>query len=239
MLKICILGSGSDGNAVYVNCDGHQMLFDCGFSKRETEKRLSTIGRSVKDIERVFITHAHKDHCAPWVTKEGLLPEWGCFRTMEYLFVAGDCLVKNFPLSHDSESGSVGYTIQDKDGNKVVIALDTGCIPEEALPCFFDANIILIECNYDISLLVEGKYSIEMQERIASNTGHLLNEDAADTVECVAWNSLKYVVGLHLSSSNNNPELVRFCLSNAVRDIPGCEVIVSSQKEPTKMITII
>ena len=237
MLKICILGSGSDGNAVYVNCDGHQMLFDCGFSKRETEKRLSTIGRSVKDIERVFVTHEHKDHCAPWVTKEGLLPEWGCFRTMEYLFVAGDCLVKNFPLSHDSESGSVGYTIQDKDGNKVVIALDTGCIPEESLPFFFDASAILIETNYDVDLLARGKYPTDLLERIASDTGHLRNECAAELVESVAGPELKYIVCLHLSKLNNHPDLARFCMES-VAAATGVEVVVSDQKKPSKLMTV-
>lgn len=232
-IKLCVLGSGSKGNAIYFNVDGHQFLVDAGFTKKETAKRLAMIGREIKDIERVFVTHDHKDHLSPWVVKEGLMVEW---TEGKNLFNHQTLNVFRFPLSHDSGSGSVGYVVSDKDGNKVTIALDTGCIPEEVLPFFFDANAILIETNYDVDMLSVGKYPVELLERIASDKGHLRNECASEVVELASWHGLEYVVCLHLSASNNNPTFARFCMESIGTK---AEVIVSDQKNPTKMMTII
>ena len=241
MLKFTVLGSGSKGNSVYFNVDGHQFLIDAGFTKKETDKRLATIGRSVKDIERVFITHDHGDHAAAWIKKEGLL-KGDCFaKGFGCWMGTGDGSVKvdSFPLSHDSGSGSVGYTIQDKSGNKVAVVMDTGCIPEEVLPHLFDCQAILIETNYSIEMLIDSPYPTELQERIASNTGHLRDQCAAEAVEMVSWTGLKYVVALHLSSNCINETLARFELESVIRDqVPGCEVVISRQKEPTKMMVV-
>lgn len=237
MIKFCVLGSGSKGNAIYFNVDGQQFLVDCGFTKKEMNKRLGTIGKSMDDIELILITHDHGDHCAPWIKKEGLAVTssggLGC-----------GVVVNRFPLSHDSEGGSVGYTIQDKDNNKAVVIIDTGCIPEEIMPHLFDCAAILIETNYSIEMLIDSPYHTELQERIASDVGHLRDQCAAEAVEAVVWPGLKYVVGLHLSSNCINETLARFELESVVRDkvVDGkkvdCEVVISNQKIPTKMMTV-
>ena len=230
---MCVLGSGSKGNCIFVNVDGSQFLIDCGFTKKETAKRLDTIGRSVKDIEQVFITHDHGDHCAAWVKKEELVVN--CHGLIIFNYWHGKYSIRAFPLSHDSGSGSVGYTIKDSSGNKVAVIMDTGCIPEEVIHHLFDCSAILIETSYDIDMLVAGKYPTELQERIASDTGHLRNECAAELVEAVSCEKLKHIVCLHLSESNNHPDLARFCMESVKT---GAEVVVSDQKKPSKMIVI-
>jgi phosphoribosyl 1,2-cyclic phosphodiesterase len=244
MLIICVLGSGSKGNAIYVNCDGQQFLVDCGFTKRETSKRLATIGRKIDDLDRVFVTHDHGDHCAPWIKKEGF------YRNGDFSeFHCKDMVVRSFPLSHDSDSGSYGYVIQDKDGNRAVIAMDTGCIPEEVLPYFFDASIVMIETNYNIDMLINSPYPSELQERIASDVGHLRDECAAEVVGAVMWPGLKYVVAMHLSSNCINPVLARFELESVLsRGEVGfggigsgggtVELVVSEQVRPSKMMVV-
>ncbi len=227
MIRFAVLGSGSKGNAIYVEVDGVRFLVDCGFTKKELGKRLTSIGREIKDIEIVFVTHRHEDHLAPWVEKElnaSLSGHCDCGKVMT---------VESFSLSHDESC--FGYTIQDNDGNKIAIISDTGCVSEEALGHLFDCQAILIETSYDIDMLVDGKYPTELQERVASDLGHLMNEDAAAVVKMVAGSELKFIVALHLSAANNNPELVKFCLNSVGT---GAEVVVSSQKEATKMMVI-
>ena len=224
MIKLVVLGSGSKGNSIYFDVDGFRFLVDCGFTKIATKKRLATFGRVVEDIKAVFVTHYHGDHVSPWIVKAELIEE----------DLGKHPFITVFDLSHDSPC--VGYTIKDKSGNKVAIIPDTGCIPEMAIAHLFDCSAILIETNYDIETLVVAKYPFELLERIASDHGHLRNECAAELVETVACEKLQYLVGLHLSSNNNHPDLVRFCLSSAGT---GAEVIVADQKIPTKMITII
>jgi phosphoribosyl 1,2-cyclic phosphodiesterase len=226
MIKACILGSGSKGNSIYFQVDDRQFLVDCGFTKKQITKRLAMIGRRLEDIENIFITHDHKDHCAPWILKEGRVP--GILPKN----------VRQFQLSHDSEC--VGYTITDNAGNKVVIAVDTGCISEEALKHFFDASIVMIETSYDTCMMENSQYPSMLKRRIQSDTGHLRLECAAEVVGMVAWPGLKYVVGLHLSSTCINPVLARFELEAVFAfSETECEVVISEQGRPTQMMVVI
>jgi len=223
VIKLVVLGSGSDGNATYVDIDGRRFLIDCGFTRIATTKRLATFGRTIEDIEGVLISHDHKDHVSPWLAKEHLI-----------ITDLANTPFTAFNLSHDAHC--VGYTATDKDGNKIAIVSDTGCVPEEAVAHLFDCAVILVETNYDVDMLARGKYPTELLERIASHDGHLRNECAAELVEAVACSKLKYIICMHLSKSNNHPDLVRFCMNSIGT---GAEVIVSEQKTPTRMVTIL
>lgn len=224
LIKLSVLGSGSAGNSTFIDIDGRKYLIDCGFTKIQTKKRLESIGRSIEEIEGVLVSHDHKDHTSPWLIKDNMI----------ITELAGTPF-DSFQLSHDAPC--LGYTAIDKDGNKVGIVSDTGCIPEEAIGKLFDCAVLLVETNYSIELLVESPYSTDMQERIASNVGHLRSECAAELVEMVAWDGLRYVIGIHLSKTNNHPDLVRFCLTTAAHGTYA-EVIISQQHEPTKMMVV-
>ena len=234
MIKFSVLGSGSKGNATYIYIDGHHFLVDCGFTKPGLKKRLAHINRNVDDIEGVFITHTHNDHIKPWIKSEGLVvtaPEKDGVAPETKTIIHPK--VSKFDLSHDSPC--VGYTFIDNDGNKLAIVSDTGCVPEEAIEQMFDCTALLIETNYDIDNLITCNYPVERVDRIASTNGHLRNECAAEVVEMVACDKLKYLVGIHLSSSNNHPDLARFCLKSAGT---GAEVVISDQKVPTKLMVM-
>ncbi|MBL0716856.1 MAG: MBL fold metallo-hydrolase, partial [Desulfosarcina sp.] len=43
MVKVCVLGSGSKGNAVYINLGGYEILIDAGFTYKELNRRLGLI----------------------------------------------------------------------------------------------------------------------------------------------------------------------------------------------------
>lgn len=227
MIKIVVLGSGSAGNATYIEIDGRKFLVDCGFTKPATKKRLATIGRTVEEIEGVIISHNHGDHTSPWLVRDNMI-----------ITDLSRTPFQAFELSHDAPC--LGFTATDKDGNKVAIVSDTGCVSEEAMGHLFSCAVILIECNYDVDKLALGKYPVDRMERIAASDGHLRNECAAEVVECVAWDGLKYVLCLHLSSSNNHPDLARFCMESVLVGLGvKAEVIISEQKKPTRMISIL
>src|SRR4051812_19300603 len=61
-VKLCVLGSGSKGNAVLMQAGSTKVLIDAGFSTRAMSKRLGSIGVDPKSIEAVIITHEHEDH---------------------------------------------------------------------------------------------------------------------------------------------------------------------------------
>lgn len=64
MLKLAILGSGSRGNAAVVSCGETHVLLDCGFSARETARRMAEAGLDAAGVSAVLVTHEHSDHVA-------------------------------------------------------------------------------------------------------------------------------------------------------------------------------
>ncbi|MEO7086766.1 MAG: MBL fold metallo-hydrolase, partial [Gemmatimonadaceae bacterium] len=61
-MKLWMLGSGSSGNAVLVQCDDSRILIDCGFGVRAIAKRLKSIDVAPESIDACFVTHEHGDH---------------------------------------------------------------------------------------------------------------------------------------------------------------------------------
>ena len=61
-MRFSSLGSGSKGNSTVVQCDDTVILIDCGFSIKETERRLDFLGLQPEDINAILVTHEHSDH---------------------------------------------------------------------------------------------------------------------------------------------------------------------------------
>ena len=61
-IGITHLGSGSRGNATLISSGEYNVLVDCGFSLRQTEKRLRIGGFEPESIDSIVVTHHHKDH---------------------------------------------------------------------------------------------------------------------------------------------------------------------------------
>ena len=71
--RLSVLSSGSSGNATYVETDAGGLLVDAGISCRRLEAMLNRIGRGLKDVSAVLLTHGHADHTAGLRT---LLKKW-------------------------------------------------------------------------------------------------------------------------------------------------------------------
>lgn len=233
MIKLCVLGSGSKGNATYVEFDGYGILIDAGFSFRELKKRLGYLGRYVEDIRDLFISHDHIDHirAVKQIKKHtditiysGLFP-----KTMNNI------KIKSFLLSHDSEC--YGFDFRYKNFKLTYIS-DTGCITEDAMKALFDikgvdTHVVVIECNYDYKMLTSSEYSDELKQRIVMDEGHMDNCETTRILKEVWHENLKLVLPFHLSEGNNNPEMVKYEVKNAVD--ATTEIVLTEQHIPTKM----
>ena len=60
--SITALYSGSKGNSVLIESEGTKILIDAGKSARALCNSLCEIGRSIDEIDAIFITHEHRDH---------------------------------------------------------------------------------------------------------------------------------------------------------------------------------
>ena len=56
------LQSGSSGNCIYVETGGLKLLFDAGINGIQAEKKLAALGRNIRDVNAVIISHDHGDH---------------------------------------------------------------------------------------------------------------------------------------------------------------------------------
>ena len=219
-----VLGSGSDANGYLFATAETTILVDNGFSYKELARRLGLAGSAPERIDYLLLTHSHGDHCkgVPLLLKRNATT---CCATRETLnalsaevprweeveagraYEWGGVSVKTFPLSHDTP-GSVGYSL-DFGGFRCVIITDTGVISPAMADEAAGADILFLESNYCPDLLRSGPYPYHVKQRIAGETGHLSNADAAGFLnELIGRERPGKVYLCHLSAKNNHPELV-------------------------------
>jgi phosphoribosyl 1,2-cyclic phosphodiesterase len=61
-ISLCVLASGSRGNAVYLAAASGALLIDAGLSGREIEKRMRQQHLDPGHLVAILVTHEHSDH---------------------------------------------------------------------------------------------------------------------------------------------------------------------------------
>lgn len=214
-----VISSGSKGNCTIVYSKGTLIQIDFGISKRRVQKALSDLGHSLDDIQAVFVTHSHSDHCSDIASAdvEKIYSSTPTLPKVEKVF-SGEHLVRPFvtikigslditpiPLNHDAKN-TVGYLIDDSE-EKLAIITDTGFIPEKDFPYLSNLDYYVFESNHDPKMLYESKRPDYLIRRIISDKGHLSNEDSAYYLSILMGNKTKEVVLAHLSEECNTPEI--------------------------------
>lgn len=61
-MRVHILGSGSEGNAIVLESDRQTILVDAGFGVRELARRLRSVNVEPETVTALIVTHEHHDH---------------------------------------------------------------------------------------------------------------------------------------------------------------------------------
>jgi phosphoribosyl 1,2-cyclic phosphodiesterase len=227
-LRVVFLGSGSAGNAVAVTDGATTLLIDCGFSARETARRLAIAGLRAEDIAAILVTHEHSDHIRGvevFQRRHGMAAvgcTLGTRRAAGFAALTGEVrtlvpgeserfgtmTVVPFRTSHDAAE-PVGYRIESDGGQRLGLATDTGVLTPEAAEALTDVDLLGLESNHDLGMLENGPYPHYLKRRIRSEQGHLSNPDACDALERLASDRLRRVFALHRSTTNNSASIVR------------------------------
>ncbi|WP_294381681.1 MBL fold metallo-hydrolase [uncultured Senegalimassilia sp.] len=133
-----------------------------------------------------------------------------------------------FATSHDA-AASFGFRIEDAaDGDAIGYLTDSGIITAQAHAALRDVRILALESNHDPKMLAAGPYPYVIKQRIASNSGHLSNDQAAAELGTLVAESRtaglrlpQTVVAMHVSQNNNDYSLARRTLEAALREA-GC-----------------
>ena len=231
-MRFASLGSGSRGNATLVEVKHTLVMLDCGFSCKETERRMAILGRSPSDLDALVVTHEHGDHVRgiPVLARKYDLPVWLTQGTCRQLrdtnlpqihyidshasMTIGDLEVQPFTVPHDAcEPCQMTLT----DGNRRLgVLTDTGRITPHIVECLDAADALLLECNHDAAMLAAGPYSASLKQRVGGPLGHLSNAQAADLLQQIDTSRLQHLVAAHLSDKNNQPELARQSLATVL-----------------------
>lgn len=229
--SITSLYSGSKGNSVLIETNEATILIDAGKSARALCLALNGIGKSIDDVDAIFITHEHTDHIsalevllkkhpipvhiveasAEKLTCRCALINESLVRKHSPIFSTqvGNMLVNSFPTPHDSIF-SVGYRIEicDDEG-KVCIgyATDIGYVTEEIRAGLLGCESVVLESNHDEEMLMRGPYPYDLKLRIRSNRGHLSNLACAEFAAELTQNGTENILLAHLSEENNDPAL--------------------------------
>ncbi|MGN0302408.1 MAG: MBL fold metallo-hydrolase [Anaerotardibacter sp.] len=243
-LKLHVLVSGSKGNASIVENaqTGQGILIDCGITKKAFFEGCDQVGFDPEKLKGILITHEHSDHTkglgvvsrglkkkgieVPFVTTEAIaanskeiqelkndnelisLKEWTSKSQ-------GGMSIFPFATSHDS-CESYGFRFE---GNETALGFitDSGFVSEQAHEALSFCHILALEANHDEVMLKNGPYPYHIKQRIASNVGHLSNNQAAQELEALLWNNLEHIICMHISENNNTYQLPSQLLKEVVR----------------------
>lgn len=255
-LEVCVLASGSTGNAIYVASGTTKLLIDAGISARQVAVRLEQLGVAPDSIDGICVSHEHSDHiaglrvlqkrhCISIYTNAGTLN--GILRQTKSNQIAaqvfqtgssfeiGDISIEPFSVPHDAYE-PVGFRLRNADSCVgVVTDLGTGTslIREKLKGC----QAIIVESNHDEDLLREAPRPWPLKQRIRSRQGHLSNIDAARLIADCATDALEHVFLAHLSAECNTPETALRTVSSQLR-LDGLEHItleVSLANQPSSI----
>ena len=240
-VKVQAIASGSNGNCFLVESQTDAIIIDAGISRKRIIDALKNNNVPLSKIRGIFITHAHSDHISglPILKKYLDVPHYAtasCITSMydiskkdkswselakntscisqDKIIQIGNFKIITIHTQHDSP-GTVGYRIhfpiENSSGVTVSILTDTGLLNEREIWQLSRSDVILLESNYNKTLLKKSSRPVYLKERIKDY--HLSNDYTSEVLELVKQQNsssrIKGVILGHLSGECNSPDLVR------------------------------
>jgi len=248
-VRVTILGSGSEGNALLLESRTTSVLVDAGLSYRKLVQRFEAIGREIpRNVAAVIVTHSHSDHAAhastyatrlscPVRASEATMPSirlratvQACAFTAGQRFALGDISIHSRSIPHDVPQVALRF---ETKATRIGLVTDLGHVPVGLSAFVSKSDTLLLESNHDPDMLAEGPYPARLKQRVGGSRGHLSNGQAADFLAGLR-HVPKRIVLMHLSETNNTPRLARSSAEAALGH-RGTELLVAQQGTPLEL----
>lgn len=223
-LSVCVLASGSKGNAIYISDAQTAILVDAGLSGVEIGRRMQAAGLEMESLKAIVVSHEHSDHVRgvgvlarrhdlpvyiTASTADAVEDQLGRIKDLRHFeigrtFTIDGLKIHPFSTSHDAND-SAGFTIA-QNGHKIGIATDLGIATTMVKEHLKNCSLLVLEANHDPTMLIEGPYPWPLKQRIKSRNGHLSNQASSELLSEIKHERLCHVILAHLSETNNTPE---------------------------------
>jgi phosphoribosyl 1,2-cyclic phosphodiesterase len=228
MMRFASLGSGSKGNATLVSSGDTLLMIDCGFSLRETTRRLQRLGVSPDQLDAILVTHEHTDHSTgvAGLSRKHRIPVYlthgtagtgrcdGSFELRHFncedSFNLGDIEVTAVAVPHDAAE-PCQYHLRGQDCELGVLT-DLGSITPHVVEHYARCDALLLEFNHDTTMLMDGSYPPQLKRRVGGDWGHLNNSQSLQLLRAMDIGQLGHLVVAHISENNNSREKVEQAL---------------------------
>lgn len=218
-MRLTILGSGSSGNGYVLQNDQEALVLEAGMPIQDC---LKAVQYNVRKVQACLITHEHGDHAKHASKYAQYMPVFasrGTANEIKYepgerpyilepftTYEMGGFIVYPIPAQHDAAE-PLAYIIEHEEIGKLLFATDTYYI-EYLIP---ELNTIMLECNYDISLLNANVEKGLVHEALKKRTltSHMSISNAIEMLKANDLSKLTKVILIHLSGQNSDPEA--FC----------------------------
>ena len=180
-----------------------------------------------RSIRAVLITHEHSDHvkgcrvfCDEFsipayvsgaavnlLDRKNQLPE----RVVEFIpdcpFELPGVSVKPFRVPHDAvDPVGFNFTLEDC---RVAFATDLGCMEKGIANELYNADILVLEANYDLKMLLESDRKNSLKHRIMGRAGHLDNRTTAECLKELLGPRTRALLLAHISNECNDRQLLK------------------------------
>ena len=262
-MRVCVLASGSTGNATIIESGNQAILIDNGLSYKKLEEAIKKAHFDEKKLTHILITHDHGDHikgagicarklnltvCAPQKTLDVMIKKGILKGDKEQVYslekgvedAVGCFDVTPFHISHDAVD-PVGYIVRDKE-QVLVYLTDVGFVTEEMINRLKNANTYIMETNHNVEMLQNSPRPWSLKQRILSDEGHLSNDDAAFVLSRLIGDRTKHVFLAHLSLEANMPDLVMMTVKHILKqqnvDMSAFSLHMTYPHQPSKVIEL-
>lgn len=246
-LSVCVLASGSKGNAIHISSGETRILIDAGLSGKEIQRRMVARDLSAEALDAILVTHEHSDHIqgVGVLARRHKIPVHITSRTAQVggrrlgkvsqtvhfrcgtAFNIGNLEIHPFTTSHDA-ADSAGFTVRC-NGCKAGIATDLGIATELVKRHLQDCQVLILEANHDPQMLIDGPYPWPLKQRIRGRNGHLSNAQCRDLLGELLHTDLKQVILAHLSENNNTPAQALNTVAEALQN-HGARICAATQE---------
>lgn len=253
--SLCLLASGSKGNAIYVSDGDTAILVDAGLSGIEIERRMASRNLNPADLDAIVVSHEHDDHVRGvgvlsrryglpvYITEKTRAAASAQLKTLKKP-VAFDCgvpfeintlKIHPFSISHDA-ADPAGFTIAVRQ-KKIGIATDLGVVTAMVRHHLQSCHALILEANHDPDMLLSGPYPWHLKQRVHGRSGHLSNIDSRMLLEQIGHEDLEHVILAHLSEINNTPDKAAAEIRRAI-DPRRTQLTVSSQDFCSRIVLL-